>query len=581
MISLPEEAKVLIRNNKTSKNLRVHFPNGELEDITNKNITYDSLKFTESICSERNLKFGLLEGSSIQFEVFGVGNIKGYTIEVSLEFIKEGTSLALYSIPLGKFVVDSCRRQNDMSRRLVVAYSEVSNENSFISPLEKTKQRSGVSSKSDYKFDFFSFVASNTNNFYKNNNDLFSYEYVQLEDFSEIAFPLFKSEDVTIGSKPYLYLYGKKINIRKDDNNFNSLLTYLSVKNNNYVSQIREFKEEIESDYWLYCSPFANITTSYRATSGSTVTINVGTVFNVPIPEEYMIYPYITGLTGKENYLTLYFPTRVEYRTVDKTSNSYEILNSWTFFDNFVLISCVQNNSMFTSELSIKRTLTNNPNGNIMYKCPTIDSNKIVESYLELHGLFGKTSRNGGIKLISLKNDGLKPRDRLYPKDGLYPKGNSLSLQNRVKRNFWYEEYAVKEIHTVVVDYKNADGEDSTFVYEFKSPSKDKNVYYIKDNYFFKNGLYNQSEIKDLLDTYFIPNITEISYIPSNVYTVGIPYLEAGDRIFFNTDDGGIETIVLERTMSGIQTLVDKFDSSGDEVNEESRKIIEALEEEQ
>lgn len=85
MLKYPESIKYLLRKDGISKNLRIHFPNGEREDITNDNVVFESLKFTESLCSRNELKFGLAEASTLRFTTVGVENIKGCTIEAQIE----------------------------------------------------------------------------------------------------------------------------------------------------------------------------------------------------------------------------------------------------------------------------------------------------------------------------------------------------------------------------------------------------------------------------------------------------------------------------------------------------------------
>lgn len=149
MLNIPESIKTLYKTDGTRKNLRVHFPHGEMSDITNSSIVRESLKFTESVCSQNVFRFGLAEASVIQFETVGVGNMFGMTIECAIEIdtsslsaaeiaaIQAGTwdgTLVLLSdsdigygyfrIRLGTFIVDSCPRNHDtMTHRQVTAYS--------------------------------------------------------------------------------------------------------------------------------------------------------------------------------------------------------------------------------------------------------------------------------------------------------------------------------------------------------------------------------------------------------------------------------------------------------------------------
>lgn len=128
MLNIPAEIQTLIKTDGIKKNFRVHFPDGERADITNENIVSESVSFTESVCSNDTFRFGTAEASEIQFEMVGIENIIGKTIECSMEYAVpvdlQATYGEWYSIPYGTFVVDSCPRDHeDMTHRKVTAYS--------------------------------------------------------------------------------------------------------------------------------------------------------------------------------------------------------------------------------------------------------------------------------------------------------------------------------------------------------------------------------------------------------------------------------------------------------------------------
>lgn len=130
MLNVPAEIQAVIKNDATLKNFRVHFPNGERADITNENIVFESVSFTESVCSNDVFRFGLAEASVIEFETVGVENIVDKTIECSMEFKVpanlQGTYGEWYSIPYGTFIVDKCPRNHEnMTHRRVIGYSKI------------------------------------------------------------------------------------------------------------------------------------------------------------------------------------------------------------------------------------------------------------------------------------------------------------------------------------------------------------------------------------------------------------------------------------------------------------------------
>lgn len=137
MIDVPERVKELLKKDGVRKNFRVHFPNGECEDICNNRLITESVTFTESVCSQSRFKLGLCESSVLRFECVDVPNIKGEIIEAQIEIdcseveqsyswieTKDDVSFPFFPIKYGTFVIDSCdRNANSVKRRKVTAYS--------------------------------------------------------------------------------------------------------------------------------------------------------------------------------------------------------------------------------------------------------------------------------------------------------------------------------------------------------------------------------------------------------------------------------------------------------------------------
>lgn len=150
MLIIPDEVKALFQTDGVHKNFHVHFPNGDNADLNNEDVVQESVKFTESLCSQTYFKFGLAEASQLEFTAVGIPNILGSTIECAIEI--DCTSLGAawatahpvdpslaflvpqtcnvntklyYRVPYGSFVVDSCPRDHSiMAQRKIVAYSD-------------------------------------------------------------------------------------------------------------------------------------------------------------------------------------------------------------------------------------------------------------------------------------------------------------------------------------------------------------------------------------------------------------------------------------------------------------------------
>ena len=105
MITLTSAQQAIVKSDSSVKTFKVHFPNGELPDLTNSDIVFESVSFQESVCSEQTFRFGCAEASVIEFETVGVQNIVGMTIECSMTFTLGDDAV---TVPYGVFIVDSC-----------------------------------------------------------------------------------------------------------------------------------------------------------------------------------------------------------------------------------------------------------------------------------------------------------------------------------------------------------------------------------------------------------------------------------------------------------------------------------------
>lgn len=122
MIDVSEEVKNLLKYTECRKELVISFPNGEHENITNENIIAESLEFTESICSQQELEFGLCEASVLKFSAFNVDNINGYKIKADI-YVYDNNNNA-FNIPLGQYYVAECKKnESNLRLRNIVAYS--------------------------------------------------------------------------------------------------------------------------------------------------------------------------------------------------------------------------------------------------------------------------------------------------------------------------------------------------------------------------------------------------------------------------------------------------------------------------
>lgn len=99
-------------------------------EIDNNNLVSESVKFDERMCSDTELKFGLCEGTSVEFQYFSFPNIRGDRININLDvqYKKPNGSLDWYTIPMGWFDVGECSRQASTGIIKATAYNKLNSD---------------------------------------------------------------------------------------------------------------------------------------------------------------------------------------------------------------------------------------------------------------------------------------------------------------------------------------------------------------------------------------------------------------------------------------------------------------------
>lgn len=593
MLNIPEEVKQLFRQSSIRKNIRIHFPNGEREDITNSNLIADSFSFTESICSQDTLKFGLCEASMVEFETFDVGNIKGFTIEVSHEidisslsedFISkygitsDDVSFPYYRIPYGVFVVDSCKKQANLKRRQVVAYTSEINWDDIPNPVERAKWDGtlAVAENLPYEINVPALVYSNVPN-------------VNIEHFKDFIFMDLKdnSMTVTIGSFPdistyelYVKIYYKVSFVPIDEKEDLFYLDYDIAENiKNIEDEINRLLQEEGMSQFFQEETKGNTKKIIQFLKYGWVDF-VNTVPNgvrIPLNGFRYVYPYLDNSdSAYGKYLSIYIPYKADV-VYDTTSGNITpdgepditIISKKTFLirnPENIKIKGIKNLPQTYLSLNRTKTKINGETAYILNK-DKIQLRSLIESYLELNGLFARNERNGNIELFFLKSMlGLYPSEVLYPRDDLLPRGNKQLLTKSTYNNpVWYDDNYTLLYSKVVCTYKNSETEEDTLaeyniIEVVEGEESNYQTYDLSDNYLIQSNTFTEEEISAILEKFAL-NVEDIRYMPADINLIGLPYLEAGDVVQVLTTDGGFETIILNRTLSGIQRLNDNYES--------------------
>ena len=148
--------------------------------------------------------------------------------------------------------------------------------------------------------------------------------------------------------------------------------------------------------------------------------------------------------------------------------------------------------------------------------------------------------------------------------------------------SLWYDETSIAPIGYVKVSFLDSSEQsqdatiqigDGASVYDMtQNAVLSKLVFTLTDSDISAQKTI-EDKVKEFLDDLFTPNIPDLSFIPIELEKKGLPYLEAGDAIDVETEDGQtVPSFILRQTISGIQYLSADVESA----NGEAMEIIES-----
>lgn len=134
--------------------------------------------------------------------------------------------------------------------------------------------------------------------------------------------------------------------------------------------------------------------------------------------------------------------------------------------------------------------------------------------------------------------------------------------KNRFKANDW------ADFTRVQFDFNIAPGREVAvqiaMMHEVETYYEDEGVDYdVTNNHFIKNTTLTEEEINKILQD-MGQIVGGLQYTPSNITCMGQPYLEAGDWVNVLGIKDSFDSLILVRTLSGVNTLVDSYESKGE-----------------
>lgn len=595
MITVPDEIKTLLHDDHCWKNIRIHFPNGERTDICNDLIVKDTVSFTESLCSQNTLKFGLCEASVFECEVVGVGNVKGATIEVFCEVECDASASGaewkvdiqryIYSIPYGTFLIESCQRQADMIHRKIQAYSLLNSLTFKFNKLQRGKALHVNTNLAPFSQNIMAFISENVqdNAFNLTETEMTKTLHQATVRVGESGALGWEYTDRTY----YMVRY-------KIENNISDYLYRLKFDAGRCESGpatygFAQFITSRNPSNFLAFTAFPRIPfKEYLEPTGGG---GIPGMDDVVISKDHYlgyeyIYPYMsmTNATDISNFFTEHQDASFTYHGVylfatykmhgvfsryDPISGSTEVVYTWDEEycdkDDIHIVRYTPTNDL---RYPFDRTLVEALGKYVVGNVDEINLRDLFDSFIELQGLFCGMDRFNQFFVKSIKRQfRLVPETVLYPDLDLYPESvTGGKLLPNDYQSCWYDDDYMKPFGLIQVEYKNTNDEDCVASYFLTGYSTDTDpdtyqTYIISKNMIVDIYTWDEADILAICAG-IENNISGVSYMPVDFVGRGLPYVEAGDTFEILTkSNDSITTIVLNRTLSGEQTLTDSYKS--------------------
>lgn len=187
----------------------------------------------------------------------------------------------------------------------------------------------------------------------------------------------------------------------------------------------------------------------------------------------------------------------------------------------------------------------------------TISGAKIIKAICQINGRFGRINRTGKFEYVHLVEgtEALYPREDLFPADDIYPSAeNALDqISKAYYTKIAFENYRVESI--TKVQLVNKEGQIVA------SSGTGTNIFTVENNPLIwgKTQAQLNSAALNLFNT-----VKGLWYVPSEVSSVGLPYVECGDFVLMAARRSIVRAYVLSRVLKGIQALTDDYSAPGD-----------------
>ena len=213
--------------------------------------------------------------------------------------------------------------------------------------------------------------------------------------------------------------------------------------------------------------------------------------------------------------------------------------------------------SLVNDSMTVNKTIvaTQTDDSSAVTEEPAISGKTVVTAICEINGCFGNINREGKFEYVFLKEitSALYPAEDLFPADNVFPSDANTESMTGHYITFDYEDFQSKAI--TQLEIKTSEDNAGAIV------GTAGNNYSITGNFLVSDK--TGAELEQIANN-LLPIMAQAAYTPIKSCTcVGNPCLTLGDPIRFNTTREIVETYLLQRTLTGVQSKRDSISAQG------------------
>lgn len=213
--------------------------------------------------------------------------------------------------------------------------------------------------------------------------------------------------------------------------------------------------------------------------------------------------------------------------------------------------------SLVNDSMTVNKTIvaTQTDDSSAVTEESAISGKTVITAICEINGCFGNINREGKFEYVFLKaiTSALYPAEDLFPADNVFPSDANTESMTGHYITFDYEDFQSQAI--TQLEIKSSDDTAGAIV------GTAGNNYSITGNFLVSDK--TGAELEQIANN-LLPIMAKAAYTPIKSCTcVGNPCLTLGEPIRFNTTREIVETYLLQRTLTGVQSKRDSISAQG------------------